>query len=300
MKKSKKIRTLKLILIQLFVALNFLVIPCIALNNPLNFVDEVAVNSDLTNIGLWQRITPIRTHSNHVPHEHPGIFIISEQFHKLSTTNILKTTTYSMIPFFILTYIIFALLVYLYYSKILKQKRPIYYFLVSPFIMPSKKSQIKMMETMGVIVVFFFLIMFGYNFYVKIQESSFARQAQRNRALKAIQLAQKSSFLPELQCSFKNVQVENCLDLLKVNAFYNNITINSSSGRSDYYDVFGYANITLNEVYPNNTRWFEIYTVKPNRVDYQLRSFIPVSMYNSTTKSFGFGILYVDYYEGSF
>lgn len=61
-----------------------------------------------------------------------------------------------------------------------------------------RKAQLKMFETIAVLVVFFFLIVFGVSFYFVMQRSSYNKQVERNMQITAIDIAQKISDIPEL------------------------------------------------------------------------------------------------------
>jgi len=82
-----------------------------------------------------------------------------------------------------------------------------------------KKSQIKMFETIAVLIVFFFLIGFGMTFYFMIAKSGAKKEAERAQSLKVIQVLQKISHLPELDCIRVGVETENCFDLIKLRLY---------------------------------------------------------------------------------
>ena len=81
--------------------------------------------------------------------------------------------------------------------------------------MQNRKAQIQMGESVAILFIFFILVVFGFVFYMNVMRGSAKVQMEENIQLKAIGIAQKASFLPELQCSEENVRVENCIDLLK-------------------------------------------------------------------------------------
>jgi hypothetical protein len=157
------------------------------------------------------------------------------------------------------------------------------------------RAQIKMAETIAILVIFFFLVVFGFAFYVRIQGSSFIRQNDENSDLKSIQIAQKASFLPELQCSFKNVQKDNCFDLLKVDSF--SVMLNKTEGDvyQHYYDVFGMSEIRIAKLYPADK---EYVLYRPNLTGLEAYKMhrVPVSLYDATAKMYYFGLLTVKYY----
>jgi len=110
------------------------------------------------------------------------------------------------------------------------------------------KAQIRMGESIAVMVVFFFLIVIAYSFYVKIQQSSLAVDIGKAQELRAIQLAQLVYYMPEVQCSSGTQLVkESCFDTLKLEKFKG---ILAGDGRLFYFRLFGYSNISIHQVYP--------------------------------------------------
>jgi hypothetical protein len=120
--------------------------------------------------------------------------------------------------------------------------------LVSDFLVyaqRSRRAQIKMFENIGVMIIFFFLLVFGASFYFTIQKASLEREAERINQIAAVQQALRLTFLPELDCSFAGVQTENCFDRLKVEALAD---FNPRSTLT-YFNIFGYSNVTLRTIY---------------------------------------------------
>ena len=161
--------------------------------------------------------------------------------------------------------------------------------------MKNKKSQIKMFETIAVLLIFFILVGFGLIFYGRIQASGFQATQEENFELKAIQTAQLVSFLPELQCSSNNIIVDDCFDILKVEALSEFIEQNPNIRNEYYYDLFGFSSITIEQVYPSELSW-KVYerTLTGNKAKSSIK--IPVSLYNASSRSYNFGILNIDVY----
>ena len=109
----------------------------------------------------------------------------------------------------------------------------------------AKKAQIKMFENIGVMIIFFFLLVFGASFYFTIQKASLEKEAERINQIAAVQQALRLTFLPELDCSFAGVQTENCFDRFKVNALIEQ----KPATQLSYFNIFGYSNVTLKTVY---------------------------------------------------
>jgi hypothetical protein len=158
------------------------------------------------------------------------------------------------------------------------------------------RAQIKMGETIAILIVFFFLMVFGFSFYVRIQQTTFGRQGREQVDLRTIQIAQKASFLPELQCSFRNVQVDNCVDIIKLEIFSRLLSDTEGEFYSYYYSIFGYSDVHIEKIYPPG-RTYNLYSkVPPDKLQYNLSTKVPISLYNATSKLYSFGLLYVNVY----
>lgn len=157
-----------------------------------------------------------------------------------------------------------------------------------------RKAQIQMGESVGILFIFFILVMFGFVFYMNVMQSSAKSDTEENIQLKAIGIAQKASFLPELQCSEENVRQENCIDLLKLTASASLLNENNLY----YYDIFEFSNITVKRVFPfdNEQEWI-LYSYIPPNYTSKLSTFIPTSLYDPETKEYDFGVLSVEVYK---
>ena len=145
-----------------------------------------------------------------------------------------------------------------------------------------------MMETIAILLVFFLLLILGFIFYIKTTKYSSQQKISQTQEFESIKVSQETSFLPELQCSSKNIINENCFDKYKLNAF-----VNLPNNEENYYHIFYYSNIIVKEIYPGNSTW-SLYTRTSNASSY-LTS-IPILLYNATDKTNAFGLLTVRYY----
>jgi hypothetical protein len=162
-----------------------------------------------------------------------------------------------------------------------------------------KKSQIKMMETISVLLVFLILLTFLLIFYIGMGKSSAGKAADEKSNLRAVEIAQQASYMPEFQCSSKNIITENCFDILKLRVFMQ-FTHNSLEGNkmlnTTYYDIFKNSRISINELYPGDAE-FIIYDRKPRKERYESRSsHIPISIYEPVLGEYYFAILEVEVY----
>ena len=161
--------------------------------------------------------------------------------------------------------------------------------------MKNKKSQIKMFETIAVLIIFFVLIGFGLVFYSSIQGQQFQEKQEENFELKAIQTAQLVSFLPEIQCSSDGIITNDCFDILKIEALN---YVNTGKIRDEYYfDTFGFSEITIDQIYPIPVVSWIIY--KKPLDSYKTKSSIqiPISLYDASSRKYNFGVLNVAVYR---
>jgi len=156
------------------------------------------------------------------------------------------------------------------------------------------RAQIKMFETIGVLVVFFFILIAGAAFYFSLQESALQNELAQQAQLRSLQSAQQAVFLPELECSFVGVARENCFDTLKLVAFAE--LLDAPEHRQAYYGMFGYANITVKQLYPENGLDVPLYLNPPSEYRRILRSHLPVLLYDPVAKGFSFGVMEVNTY----
>lgn len=121
-----------------------------------------------------------------------------------------------------------------------------------------------MSETIAVLFIFFVLIVFGILFYSKYQQAAFKEKQEEILGARAIETTLKALFLPELMCTKGEAEPEdNCFDMLKLQVL--NETL-SKYGDDYYFDVFSYARIYVQEVYPEEKTWLLYDKVKPDAV----------------------------------
>lgn len=147
-------------------------------------------------------------------------------------------------------------------------------------------------ESVAILFIFFILVVFGFVFYTNIMRGSAKVGIEENIQLKAISIAQKASFLPELQCSQDNVRKENCIDIYKLETASKILKENYIY----YYDLFEFSNIEVEEIFPNPEKVWPLYNNTPTNYTNQLSTFIPISLFNDTSKKYDFGILVVKAY----
>ncbi len=160
----------------------------------------------------------------------------------------------------------------------------------------SKRGQIKLFESIAVLVVFAFLLVFGVNFYFTMQRTSVEREVARQQQLRVFSLAQKAAFLPELDCAIAGIQQEACIDVSKLRSFAD--VLASPDAVQLYFPVFGWSTVTVTQIYPPKQIFrMALYTNELEQQTSANRAQIPILIYNATTQAYGFGVIEVTAFE---
>ena len=169
------------------------------------------------------------------------------------------------------------------------------------------RAQIKMFETIAVLIVFFFLLFTGSIFYFAAQKSSLQKERVKASEEYALQIVLKALYMPELDCSFLVTQKDNCIDKIKLTKLAELMT-SDETAQTDYYSEFGYATITVSEAYPRhtNTTLYNNVLTKTEKilgVDKEVSAFTanittqsPILLYDAIQDSYAFGIIEVNVY----
>lgn len=157
-----------------------------------------------------------------------------------------------------------------------------------------KRAQIQIGETIAVLFVFFVLVAIGFVFYAAVIKSNIATEKEELSQLKSVGIAQRVMFLPEVQCSENNVVTENCVDVLKLEAAERTMRDNSIF----YFDLLEFSEVNVTQVYPSsatapNPKW-TIYSRETGNSRNSFLTRVPVSIFNSTTRTYSFGVLSIE------
>ncbi len=156
------------------------------------------------------------------------------------------------------------------------------------------RGQVKMFETIAVLIVFFFLLFTGSIFYFGAQKSSLQKEKVKASEQYAFQIVLKSLYLPELDCSFLVTQRDNCVDRIKLDKLSKLINTNETV-RNDYFNDFGYATITVEEAFPGNSTW-NLYANVPQEYVDKLVTQSPILIFDAWRDSYSFGVMEVAVY----
>ncbi|MAE42761.1 hypothetical protein CMO93_03245 [Candidatus Woesearchaeota archaeon] len=153
-----------------------------------------------------------------------------------------------------------------------------------------KKAQAQMLETIAVLFIFFLLIVIGFVFYAKVLKGNIELQKEESMQLNAIEVAQRASSLPELQCSEDNIVSDNCIDLLKLEAASEIIV--KPENEIFYYDRLLFSKITVNEIYPDEKEW-SLYDKSLDEFSNKIVTNIPISLFDPVNNKNAFGVMTV-------
>jgi hypothetical protein len=157
------------------------------------------------------------------------------------------------------------------------------------------KAQMKMGESIAIMVIFFFIVVFGFIFYSNVEKGSIEDDRSEINSLRAISITQFISFLPEVQCSFNNVPTNDCFDILRM-TYFQNLTNSSADAQLYYYDLLSYTNITVKEVFPNSGKSWVLYNRNSGSTSKKSTP-IPITLYNPISNSYSMGILTVEVFS---
>ncbi len=187
----------------------------------------------------------------------------------------------------------------------------------------SKKAQIKMMESIAVLGVFFVLLVMGLVFYGKYQAVSVKQAGSVAFDKEAIRIVEIISYLPEMQCSTDAVTEFNCYDVYKIKGLAQTIqgtesfnpdgkieyaeTVQSQEFKQYYFSTFGFSKIQIVEVFPKDTlaNPTVIYDFPPvsegtsdaSKVKGISYMRVPVSLFDPVLRDYSFAYLEVGVYR---
>jgi len=158
----------------------------------------------------------------------------------------------------------------------------------------SRKAQMKMIESILVMVIFFFLLVFGIAFYAGFSSKSGDKRRGESTDIKLMQTAQRVHYMPELQCTKDGTEVvADCFDMIKADAF-KTFAANNSRYSKLYYNTM----INITQLYPNNgiitsTMIYNNSGLKNPNLEF---FYLPITLYDATENSYSFGIATIGVY----
>lgn len=152
-----------------------------------------------------------------------------------------------------------------------------------------------MFETIGVLVIFFFLIVIGLSFFFVIAKKGVIEAHEKVAQLKGVEIIRKAVTLPELDCARVGVQVENCFDRLKLKHF-SKIIQTDPQVFSQYSPFFGTTEISVLEIFPPTGANFSLFKNPLDDTGFD-RAVIPILLFDPIEDRFNFAVMEVKYYQ---
>lgn len=168
------------------------------------------------------------------------------------------------------------------------------------------KAQLRMGESIIVLLVFFILLTLGAVFYARINVETSAQEKNELKTVNAIKVAQEMAKMPELICTKEGVEDFDCFDKYKYKAFEYTA---KHPFHAKYYDsLFPNVNATIVELYPNKQPPITILNTvllstneKTGEKELLARNsqkfFIPVTIFNPIEDISSFGYLEIEVFS---
>ncbi len=149
--------------------------------------------------------------------------------------------------------------------------------------MKKKKAQIQMGENVIILFIFFVLLIFAVVFFTRIQSAKTQQQIDIDVTGRGLQIAQRISFLPEVQCTKDNAEIfAGCYDEYSIRAL--NSLAEKGENREYYYTMFGFSKVSVNKLFPAQSE-FPYIIYDNTKEDYTsiITTNVPISLCNFTS-----------------
>lgn len=143
-----------------------------------------------------------------------------------------------------------------------------------------------MFETFAVLVIFMMLVSVGIIFYSGYHQSSVKSKQDMQVAEKSITSSLVLIYLPELRCG--GGDVKDCVDVYKLDAAPNHMD------PLFYFDMLGYAKVSVSELYPGDREWV-LYDKQNPSATRIIKSFVPLSLFDPVQDTYSFGVMTIEY-----
>lgn len=152
-------------------------------------------------------------------------------------------------------------------------------------------------ENVAILFIFFMILVVALVFYARLTETKVEVKKEEAFSTKALEVAQRIAYIPETQCSVDNAVEEDCYDLHKLRALEE---VNKKvENKAHYYQMFGWANITINQIFPESDWHSNIYNNIPEKYVEKQAVFIPLSIcdFSSRPEKCSFAVMTVEVFR---
>jgi hypothetical protein len=160
------------------------------------------------------------------------------------------------------------------------------------------KSQIKLFESIMVLVVFVFLIAIGLRFYTTTQANSLKNIAAEISTLDSLKTTIVLANMPDIACTFEGDSDLSCIDLYKVRAWAT-LMEEGTSFVDKYISLVGLSDIIVERLYPDPYNW-TIYNSSFQNSGYTILGStyisVPTTIFDPVNRKNQLGIIHVRTY----
>lgn len=149
------------------------------------------------------------------------------------------------------------------------------------------RAQIRVLESVAVLIIFFIILVIGSSIYFGIQKSNLAKEEFAFENKESLNLLVKVQSLPELDCSFASAHTSNCFDLYKLESFSS--IVDEEDAKLFYYSLFGNVKISVSTLFPERLN-FTLYDVPLEDYSSMLTKTLPVLVYDPVSSRYYFAI----------
>lgn len=156
------------------------------------------------------------------------------------------------------------------------------------------RAQIKMFETVGVLIVFFILLVTAGAFYFGLQRQSIDQERFSTADNVGLQTALRVIDLPELDCSLFGTVRDNCIDKYRLESFSD--LLKNDDVVEDYFSGFGFSTITVRDVWPCNVCGSFVLYNNTRAASVESATVTPVLIHDPWLDTYSFGVVEVVVY----
>ncbi|MFC1696737.1 hypothetical protein ACFL1H_00235 [Nanoarchaeota archaeon] len=168
----------------------------------------------------------------------------------------------------------------------------------------NKKGQLKLMETIAVLMVLIIMLGFGLIIFSQLTKGQAADKEDINVGMLIEELVERTLIMAELECPPSiDVVSSNCLDLYKIKVM-NEVYTDSDHIRK-YRHIWSRSEIIVHVIYPYEEYFVNTvlggqdnWTIYDNAIGDYTRTksrIMPISIYDGITEDYYFGEIYVRY-----
>jgi hypothetical protein len=160
-----------------------------------------------------------------------------------------------------------------------------------------KKAQIHMFESTMVLLFFFVFVGIGMVFYFNATKEKIGKDVIRLQSLDAIKVALVALNAPEFVHTSGDVKDSTSFDLQKLKGFEALMYMDTDYPYTQYFNLFGYSTIWVEEVYPGSGIPIILYNRTRERWTHSEKFSMPVGLRDVIEGKTKLGVLTVEVWQ---